>query len=156
MGRAINDKRTLGAFLKHMLERDLSDFDVRDVPHTAALDDQKAASFTTEEKWLVDILDKGVGMEGYFNTHLAAVPWQDEIPTDSLAAPTRLLLCARCRALRHAPRPARPVPQQVLREGAPGRGRGRPRYAYRFGPLDAARARFCEVQDIDIKWGGRS
>jgi hypothetical protein len=32
---------------------------------------------------------------------------------------------------------------------------GRP-YAYRFGPLDAARARFCEVQDIDIKWGGRS
>ena len=46
-----------------MLERDLTDFEVRDVPRTAALDDQKAASFTTEEKWLVDFLDRGSGVD---------------------------------------------------------------------------------------------
>ena len=29
-------------------------------------------------------------------------------------------------------------------------------WAYRFGPIEEARARFCEVQDIDITWAVRS
>ena len=166
---ASNDERTLGAFLKHLLERDLSGFDIRQVPQTAALDDQKQASFTTEERWLIDLLDKGVSLESYQNTGLEAVPWQAEIPTDSLAAAyeTYCYLHGTARYAMHRVQLGAflakyyervrlsPPKTGAPKAGAPKAGAPRP-WGYRFGPLNEARARFCEVQTIAVDWGGRS
>lgn len=48
------------AFLYHLLhEVDIRDFNVRDVPKTAGLVEQKIASLTTDEGWLYDVLQRG-------------------------------------------------------------------------------------------------
>lgn len=47
------------AMLDELLNRDISNFQVRKVPNTDALDDQKKRSLKTEEAWLYEILARG-------------------------------------------------------------------------------------------------
>jgi hypothetical protein len=47
------------AFLHHLLQMDLSDFEHRDVPHTAALNDQKLISGDSVQKWWASCLYSG-------------------------------------------------------------------------------------------------
>jgi hypothetical protein len=157
--RAINDRKTLGAFLKTMLERDLSGFNVRDVPRTSALDDQKTASFDVEQKWLVDILDKGQGLTGYWDTSLAAVPWEELVPTDTLvrAYEHYCLMRSAARYAMHRAQLGQFLSRYFDKERLPRPKNGGPRgWGYRFGPIDEARARFCAVETVDIQWDERS
>lgn len=55
------------AFLAYLLSVDLSGFDVRDVPQTEALRDQKLASLRGVPRWWFDVLEKGDAAEfGHF------------------------------------------------------------------------------------------
>ena len=49
----------LAAMLYDLLARDIRDFDVRKVPQTVALMDQKRLSMDTQHRWLVSVLERG-------------------------------------------------------------------------------------------------
>ncbi len=72
------------ALLYDLLACDISDFNHRAVPQTAALDDQKKRSLPTELEWLIEVLQRGyvwqskLGLETYFSQ------WHPEISTDLL------------------------------------------------------------------------
>jgi hypothetical protein len=72
------------AMLHELLHRDISNFQVRKVPNTDALDDQKKRSFKTEEAWLHEVLARGyiyrskLGLTDEFSC------WTDWASTDLL------------------------------------------------------------------------
>jgi hypothetical protein len=49
----------LAAMIWDMLNRDISDFEVRDIPSTDALLDQKIRSLDSLDRWWLDVLDRG-------------------------------------------------------------------------------------------------
>jgi Family of unknown function (DUF5906) len=51
-------------FLDHLLCRDLTGFNVRAVPRTAALDRQKIESMPAVDRWIMEALDTGTGLAG--------------------------------------------------------------------------------------------
>jgi hypothetical protein len=54
------------ALLYHLLNNvDLSKIELREIPKTAALLDQKVATMTTEQSWWYDVLSRGVLPYGY-------------------------------------------------------------------------------------------
>jgi hypothetical protein len=74
------------AMLHELLHRDISGFNVRQVPDTAALRDQKAHSLKTEEAWWQDVLERGyvykskLGLEDHFGD------WHEWVATEVLVA----------------------------------------------------------------------
>ena len=64
------------ALLYLLLNRDISEFDVRSVPQTAALHDQKMLSLDPEEEWWHQKLMEGSVLDGF--------GWRDEIIKDNL------------------------------------------------------------------------
>jgi hypothetical protein len=72
------------AMLHELLNYDISNFDVRRVPATAALDEQKKLSLSSEIQWWHEILSRGYvyrskyGLEDYFGQ------WHDFMSTDVL------------------------------------------------------------------------
>jgi hypothetical protein len=72
------------AMLHELLNRNITGFDVRRVPGTAALDDQKKRSLSLELQWWHDVLARGYvyrskhGLEDYFGH------WQEWMATDVL------------------------------------------------------------------------
>jgi hypothetical protein len=68
----------------HDLQRvDLSDFEVRNVPSTDALQDQKLQSLKTEEKWLHRILSQGYVRKSDFRLN-SMETWHEAVTTDFL------------------------------------------------------------------------
>jgi hypothetical protein len=80
------DAGGLAAFLHDMLHRDLSQFNWREPPDTAGLQEQKKRSLTNELAWWMDVLHRGyvwrskLGLEGYF------AKWHDTVTTELLFA----------------------------------------------------------------------
>ncbi len=127
---AVNDDARLGAFLKFLLERDLSGFEVRDFPQTEMLTEQKLATLQPHERWLLNRLALG---------RVVNAPWQTFYSTttlhDDYAQEMRMngqpRFHARCGAVR--PIPVALLPAQAggegeqdlrLRARGPGRGAG--------------------------------
>jgi len=65
------------ALLYFLLKFDLSDVELRDLPKTAALDDQKRLSMTPIQSWWIDKLERGAILQEQDE-------WRDWIPTDEL------------------------------------------------------------------------
>lgn len=53
-----------GIFLQHLLDRDLSSFNVRSAPRTAALDAQKIEALSVLDRFLLNALDTAAGLSG--------------------------------------------------------------------------------------------
>jgi hypothetical protein len=146
--QAVNDPDVLAAFLHELLEVDLNGFNIRDIPHTEGLNDQKLASLGDFEKWLMRCL-----FFGYLPDPDPSVqpPWSDFWVTTSayraFEAWARLNGTARFafntsqfgKEMARFYRPRRPRPDRV-----PG---------YELGTLEEARNRFCEVQNLVVDWG---
>jgi hypothetical protein len=153
---AINDRRTLGAFLRYLLERDLSKFDVRRLPYTAGLDEQKHASLDTEERWLLDLLDRGSGLDNEAPSFVIR-DWETEISFDKLFRSYEAYTCFHGKG-RYAMH--RVQLGQFLSKYYPKKRLPRPAdkaetrgWAYVFGPLEEARERFNLVHTIgDPGW----
>jgi len=76
--QAIVDQMSNGgraAMLYDLQHMDLSNFEVRDVPKTAALADQKQLSLVADDQWLYDKLHEG----RWFRWHNG---WEDRVPAD--------------------------------------------------------------------------
>jgi hypothetical protein len=72
------------AMLHDLLQRDISSFDVADVPHTEGLDEQKKLSLATSEAWWLDVLHRGyvwkskLGLDAHFGE------WHEVVTTEIL------------------------------------------------------------------------
>ena len=74
------------AMLYDLLDMDISKFNVRNVPETEGLREQKALSMGTSEAWWFNVLQRGyvfkskMGLESYFAN------WHDTVATELLCA----------------------------------------------------------------------
>lgn len=71
------DAGGMEALLHMLLTRDISEFDVRRFPRTAALQEQKELSYTYEESWWVEKLKEGTLLKG-------VVGWPKEVAKEGL------------------------------------------------------------------------
>ena len=135
------------ALLDHLLTFDLSTVNLRQIPNTAALLDQKIASLPPEKGWLLDLLRSG------------RLPWggseDNECPVDALfdsyveyaqrqGARRRSIETAIGAMLRKTFPTLRRVRGTVGNERA---------YVYRFPPPAECRERFDELIHGGIDWG---
>jgi hypothetical protein len=146
--QAVSDPHVLAAFLYELLEVDLNGFQIRDIPHTEALNDQKLASLGDFEKWLLRCLYLGYLPDP---DPKAQPPWSDFWVTTSAyqafedwarmngTARFALNISQLGKEMARFYRQRRPRPARL-----PG---------YELGTLEDARKRFCEVQKLDIDWG---
>jgi hypothetical protein len=135
-----------GALLDYLLGFDLSNVNLRQIPNTAALLDQKIASLPPEKGWLLDLLRKG------------RLPWgcdeDNECPVDALfdhhvnhanrQGARRRSIETEIGSLLNKPFP---TPRRVRVRV----GEHRP-YIYCFPPLIECRKRFDELMQSSIDW----
>jgi hypothetical protein len=78
------DNGGYGAMMHELMHRDLTGFNVRDVPDTEGLREQKKLSLGTSDAWWLDVLHRGyvykskLGLEDYFGE------WHETITTEVL------------------------------------------------------------------------
>jgi hypothetical protein len=161
----------LAAMVHDLLKRDISGFDHRAVPQTAALQNQKLLNLNSLEKWWHDVLDRGFvwrsrhGIE-YFTQ------WQTFVPTELLHQSylqwagenknpkpmSRERLGAMMKEMeydRH--RPAGSCVVSEVEHVDPDSGESmmkqdRPQ-GYWVGTLAEARQKFCTHTTLELKWG---
>ena len=168
----------LAAMLHELKRRDISGFEVRDVPLTAALQAQKALSLTSLQRWWLAVLARGFlwrsrhgapwfnDWHDFYSTELLMRSYQqwceenrpiyDRCPREQLGAFFS--------ALHPASRPARAHPVYEI-DSIVGDPAGktldaiaivtkRGQQGYRVGDLDEARARFADqhLADIPAPW----
>ncbi len=75
----------LAAMLYDMLERDISEFDHRAIPQTAALAEQKRLSLDTLDAWWLAVLDRGHVWRSRYG-HSEFLNWETFVPTELLSA----------------------------------------------------------------------
>lgn len=76
----LNSDASVGGFLHELLNVDLSGFDHRDIPITAALRDQREASAHGVTKWAFDLISRG----GVVRTRAGNQPWRSFFGTREL------------------------------------------------------------------------
>ena len=132
-----------GAALNHLLSLDLSNFDIRNIPHTAALDDQKRLSLPPFMKWLEDRLDEGCLWDG--------TGWDTEAPCQRVVESYAAYCAAHGR--RHEPTTGKSVGLSLAKVFGPvtrKRTSGGNRHGVWIVPaLDEARKLFCKHVGIE-------
>jgi hypothetical protein len=73
----------LAAMLDELLRRDLSDFNVRDVPQTQALADQKRLSLDSLHRWWLTVLQRGFVWRSRYGADIFT-KWTDFVSTELL------------------------------------------------------------------------
>jgi hypothetical protein len=164
----------LAAMLHDLLHRDLSDFDVRTVPQTAALADQKRHSLDSLRRWWLTVLQRGFVWR---SRHGAAMftHW-DEFVTTELLYRSYLQWCSETRESRTMSRvqlgammkgfykssrrsKLYPIYEIEVWDGGPN-GECKPavlaanQHGYSVGLLNAARVAFSEKTKLTFDWGG--
>lgn len=137
------------AFLHHLQALDISDFNVRNVPQTEALLDQKLMSLGVVERWFFDALNNG---------RFELESWKDWLPTralhESLVAwcklmsvrvPTTEAMGMRLTAL--VPLPLGSKSARVQRTDG-----GHRAWGYELGPIEACRQHFERLIGAKVEW----
>jgi hypothetical protein len=163
----------LAAMLHDLLKYDLSAFDVRTVPQTAALTDQKRHSLDSLHRWWLSVLQRGFVWR---SRHGAAMftHWEDFVTTELLYR-SYLQWCAETRDSRPMSREQLggmmkglykssrlrklyPIYEIEVWDGTPA-GECKPavlatnQCGYSVGDLDHARAAFGASTGIEFDWG---
>ena len=163
----------LAAMLHDLLKYDLSAFDVRTVPQTAALSDQKRHSLDSLHRWWLSVLQRGFVWR---SRHGAAMftHWEDFVTTELLyrsylqwcsetresRTMSRVQLGAMMKGFYKSSRRSKlyPIYEIEVWDGGPN-GECKPavlavnQCGYSVGPLKRARAAFGENTGIDFDWG---
>src|SRR5262249_49097706 len=88
----------LAAMVHALLNRDISNFEVRDIPQTEALAEQKTLSLDSIDKWWVAVLDRGFVWESRYGV-AEFLSWQPFVSTQ-LWHKSYLQWCSRNRVSR--------------------------------------------------------
>jgi hypothetical protein len=155
LARAVQDPKVQAAFLEELLTRDLSDFDVRNIPSTQARTEQQIHSLKGVKAWLHDRLSEGellfcdfdkVGKE-------QADLWPRWVATQALYEDFGYW------ERRHQYRQETyhvsltefgKVLSSIYRKQRETTGKRR--HGYVLGSLDEARRRFCEKTGLNPEW----
>jgi hypothetical protein len=164
----------LAAMIHDMLHRDISDFEIRDIPSSAALTDQKVHSLDSLNRWWLAVLERGFIYKsrwgspvfrrwpesGFYSTELlwrSYLQWCDE--THPYDRKSRVSLGKIMTKIYQAYRPKDgeyyPIYEQEG-NGGPGTDTvcmGNRPTGYMVGALEEARVRFTEISDIVGEWG---
>jgi len=161
----------LAALIYDMLRQDISAFEVRDIPHTDALDDQKRHSLDSLDKWLLAVLERGFVWRSRYGVRVFS-EWHEFVATELLNRSyqpwcddnrvnrpmTREQLGRRLADTYQTARPrGSPIIGEVesatlgvvaselivKKDRAPG---------YQLGSLDEARARFADQRGVTGGW----
>jgi hypothetical protein len=166
----------LAALIHDMLHRDISKFEVRDIPMTAALREQKTLSLGSIERWWLAMLERGFVWQSRHGAPWFA-QWHDFYTTELLwnsyvqwregARPYDHKRREQLgRFLSNTYQASRPWGEHPVHEIESIDRRGaipdldeiaivrtnNPR-GFRVGELEEARARFLELHDVDTNWG---
>jgi hypothetical protein len=160
----------LAAMIHDLLNRDISKFEVRDVPQTAALKEQKTLSLGSLDKWWLAVLERGFVWESRYGVR-DFQHWRPFVST-LLLHRSYLQWCSRNRVSRPKDetqlgkrmsemyQKSRPRRQEVIGEVEAHSGvedelqviwHYRP-HGYDVGDLSEARAKFGEVRGVVIDW----
>jgi hypothetical protein len=163
----------LAAMIHAMLNRDISGFDVRDVPQTEALAEQKKHSLDTLDRWWLTALERGFvwksrhGLkafagwtaDGFCSTELLHRSYLQWCGDNRVARPmTRVELGARMVSIYQKKRPEGDHIIGEVESATPGFLEhsllvkvSRP-HGYQVGTLDEARAKFWEIRGVPGDW----
>lgn len=141
--KACDDKEAQSSFLYEMLNRDISEFNIGDVPETSALMDQRLHSFDSVQKFVHQYLDqceidpyKGWGWESSSRMYEMYLDYCHSIRLSEYKIQTQNQLSTYLGKVFTA------------KQNTKGhRERG-----FEFGSLDEARATFSEYEKIQIDW----
>lgn len=165
--KAINDQLDnggLAAMLYDLLNLDLSGFQVRDIPITQALLDQRALSLSGPERWWLDVLMRGYVLRSDHHAYAFNV-WLDEVSTDLLDASYR----AHIAVDRRAQLLSRKALAQFIKRMGGMRGKLQPNalvgdsvsgvakhpdraWGYRLGDLGRSRRMFDAATKLNTDW----
>jgi phage/plasmid-associated DNA primase len=164
------DAAGLAAMLHDLLNRDLSGFDVRTVPQTEALADQKRHSLDSLQRWWSTVLHRGFVYRSRHGSQ-TFIDWNDFVSTELLynsylqwcretresRPKSRVQLGKMMTGLYQRSRPDGFYPIYEVEVIGPDEKKhaveqNRP-YGYSVGTLDQARAAFSEKTGIDFGWG---
>lgn len=153
----------LAAFLYALLHRDITDFNVRSVPRTSALGDQKRQSLRGPARWLFDCLQMG-GIPG--DILGVRTDWgQEGVRIEKERAYDSYV--AACKRYRERPVAVEQFGKEVKRvlhdcaktsrarrrsHGWSARSDGGRVYMWEFAPLHECRARVERYLDIEMDW----
>jgi len=73
----------LAGLIYDMLQRDISEFEVRDIPDTEALDDQKRLSLDSLDRWLIAVLERGFVWRSRYGVSVFS-EWHEFVTTELL------------------------------------------------------------------------
>jgi hypothetical protein len=155
LANAMDDRDIQAAFLEELLSKDLSDFEVRDIPNTTARTEQQAHSLKGIHAWLHDRLSEGkfsYHVE-YFDNEVEEDNWPEWVSTQDLYADFEVW------GEKH------PYRRETHHVSLAGFGKelksifsksrektGKRRYGYALGALDEARRRFCSGTSLALEW----
>jgi hypothetical protein len=161
----------LAAMIHELLQRDISKFEVRDIPHTEALAEQKALSLDSLDKWWLAVLERGFVWESRYGI-TDFLQWRPFAST-LLLHKSYLQWCHRNRVTRPKDatqlgkrmtemyQSARPWRHEIIGEVEAYSGnvedelqvinQYRP-HGYDVGDLSEARARFSEIRGVAVDW----
>jgi phage/plasmid-associated DNA primase len=165
------DAGGLAAMIHEMLHRDISSFDVRDVPQTDALAEQKKHSLDSLDRWWLAVLERGFVWRSRFGA-TAFDNWDDVVSTELLNRSylqwcsdnrvnypmSRVQLGKRMTELYPAHRDKAGIwrvigeVESLARFADPVIKKDRPP-GYKVQSLDEARAQFLEMRKISKDWG---
>lgn len=141
--KTCNDKEAQSNFLYEMLNRDISTFNIGDIPETSALKEQRLHSFDSVQKFVHYYLCQGMGEPSY------GWGW---VPSSSLFE-TYLTYCKDHRISEHKFQTQTQLSTYLGKVfTAKQKGSGRQR-GFEFGSLEEARNAFCEYEKVEIDWG---
>ena len=138
------------AFLYHLLSLNISDFNVRNVPQTQALLDQKLLSLGVVDRWYYSQLQSGViclrTWPEWLSTETLFLDYSEYCTKESARIGTREAFGMRFVQLL-PPRPSK-KPVRCQRQYA----RGKREWGYELGTLQDCRNHFAKVIGFDLEW----
>jgi transposase len=150
------------AMLQDLLDYDLTEFNVADVPQTEGLGEQKKLTFNTEQAWWMDVLQRGHVFDPQHD-HTSLMKWMEKVSTSLLFASYELF--AKKVGERHplsreafgkfmvitGARPGRltdaivkETPASVIKAARPP--------GYHLGTLKNARTAFLKATKLHVEW----
>jgi len=170
---AIQDELDNGgysAMLHELLNIDISDFRVSDVPQTAALGEQKKLSLTLEYQWWLDVLHRGYVLKSRYGQVNTLEIWHENVATEMLFEAYSLFagiknnkyplsretfgkFISKMGSKRYFQSKGILIMGEIMRNGETVVIKNtKPTRGYHFGSLKNARENFCNLTQLQIEW----